>query len=92
MTRPNNAAVRAAFWQVVEAGVESRGIGNHTSDPAHLAICMPEVRTEAKRLGVRLPAGKPLLDAMRSCPRLVDVMPIRSRVRHSTVTCWIFRK
>ncbi|CAQ43893.1 hypothetical protein Smlt0289 [Stenotrophomonas maltophilia K279a] len=92
MTRPNNAAVRAAFWQVVEAGLVSRGVGNHTSDPSQLAVCMPEVRTEAKRLGVRLPAGKSLLDAMRTCHRLVDVTPIRSRVRHSTVTCWIFRK
>jgi hypothetical protein len=92
MTVSKHVTVLDAFWQVVTQGLESRGVGNHMGDSDHLGICMPEVRTEARRLGVQLPAGKALLDAVRTCPRFVRISAVRSRIRRSTVRCWVFKK
>lgn len=92
MTGSKHVTVLDAFWHVVTQGLASRGVGDHMCDSDHLGICMPEVRTEARRLGVQLPAGKALLDAVRTCPRLVRISAVRSRIRNSTVRCWVFKK
>lgn len=54
MTGSKHVTVLDAFWHVVARGLASRGVGDHMGDSDHLGICMPEVRTEARRLGVQL--------------------------------------
>lgn len=86
------------FWAVVEVGLATAMLHDHSSDAERIAINLPEARYAAKQQGRPLLQGTALNRALLGCPRLISANhTVNSRIRTKggkgmAVRCWVFSK
>lgn len=88
---PTAPEILAGFWTWLGA-LEDAGIRvNHATDPALIALNLPELAGHARRTG-GMAIDTALRRALRLDPRFVAQKAARSAIHGGTVKVWVFRR